>query len=116
MAAVVVVGYNWATREPSEVDPVAISLKQLRSSDPKVRVVGAESLATLGPRAGAAVPTLLNVLREDSSPNVRLAVAQALVNCGVSADMVSPEVTRLMQFESDPGVRNMLKPLTTSKP
>jgi HEAT repeat protein len=80
-------------------EPAAVPLTELlRDPDPRVRLLGAQTLWTLGPRAKAVVPQLAEALKDESAP-VRMNAAMALEAIGFPA---APAVPGLIALLRDP--------------
>jgi HEAT repeat protein len=71
--------------------------KRLKAGAEAVRLEAAEELAKAGPKAKAALPTLLDVLKTDSSIEVKRAAAKALGAIGPAAKIAVPALVEVLK-------------------
>ncbi|HET6424829.1 MAG TPA: HEAT repeat domain-containing protein [Planctomycetaceae bacterium] len=93
--------------DPKNPDYIAIAVPRLavglERPDPRVRKLAAETLASLGPAAAAAVPALTKRVGEDEDPVVRMNCALAIGQMGEASRTAVPALVKLL--ESDPAGR-----------
>jgi HEAT repeat protein len=78
-------------------EPAAVPLTELlRDPDPRVRLLGAQTLWTLGPRAKAVVPQITEALKDESVP-VRMNATMALEAIGFPAASATPALIALLR-------------------
>lgn len=77
---------------------------ELKSEDSKVRHQAIHALGTFGPEAGAAIPALATILREDQDPETRSNAAHALSKMAPATATVVPALAQALEDE-EPFVR-----------
>ncbi|MFO1501923.1 MAG: M56 family metallopeptidase [Verrucomicrobiota bacterium] len=85
--------------------PVALGpwIKKVRSRDPEVKLDAAAHLAQMGPKASAAIPSLVSLLREPDS-EIRSFVAGLLADVDPEGALVTAALAAALE-DPNPGVR-----------
>ena len=81
--------------------PLSAWIADLKAAAPATRNAAAYAIGGIGPAAGAAVPALVEALKEDNSATVRYPVCVALREIGPAAKDAVPALTEALDDRND---------------
>jgi HEAT repeat protein len=81
--------------------PLSSWIADLKAAAPATRNAAAYAISGMGPAAKAAVPALVEALKDDSNPTVRYPVCVALREIGPDAREAVPALTEALDDRND---------------
>jgi HEAT repeat protein len=81
--------------------PLSSWIADLKAAAPATRNAAAYAISGMGPAAKAAVPALVEALKDESNPTVRYPVCIALLEIGPGAKEAVPALTEALDDRND---------------